>query len=90
MIVQLGKDIDFGLNEIIIRGGKGDNDRRTILPGLLIPHLEGQIEKAQVGRKSQITKNASNHTFRHSFATHVLNRNKFNVQSPLDTWDSGI
>ncbi len=28
------KDIDFGLNEIIIRGGKGDNDRRTMLPGL--------------------------------------------------------
>ena len=174
------KDIDFKLNEIIVRAGKGDNDRRTILPSLLIPQLKRQIEKAKIKleenmlvkeftgasipealerkypnaskelswqyispsrkpaidprsgklkqhfrhesflqkevknaiRKTQITKNASCHTFRHSFATHlledgydirtvqellghkdvrttmiythVLNRNKLNVRSPLD------
>jgi len=134
------KDIDFNLNEIIIRAGKGDNDRRTLLPRLLLPQLKRQIEKAKIKleenmlvkgftgasmpealerkylnapkelawqyifpsrkpainprsgklkqhyrhesflqkevknaiRKSQITKNASCHTFRHSFATHLL------------------
>jgi len=175
------KDIDFGLSEMLVRGGKGNNDRRTILPRLLIPQLNIQIEKVRIRleenmllpgftgasmpealerkypngsinpawqylfparkpaldprtgklkqhyrhesylqkavksaiRKAGINKNASCHTFRHSFATHlledgydirtvqellghkdvrstmiythVLNRNKFNVRSPLDT-----
>ena len=178
------KDIDFYLHEIVVRAGKGDFDRRTILPRALVPQLKIQIEKARIKleennllkgftgvsipealerkypnapvelswqyifpsrkpaidprsgrlkqhfrhesflqkavkeavRKSGITKNASCHSFRHSFATHlledgydirtvqellghsdvrttmkythVLNRNKFNVHSPVDHWNT--
>lgn len=32
------KDADFKLNEIVVRGGKGDSDRRTLLQKILIPH----------------------------------------------------
>jgi integron integrase len=39
------KDVDFGLNQITIREGKGNKDRLTVLPdavkGLLAAHLEG-------------------------------------------------
>lgn len=37
------KDIDFGKNEIVVRGGKGDRDRMTMLPerlkGPLLEHI---------------------------------------------------
>src|SRR5881409_3748448 len=37
------KDVDFGQNQITVRGGKGDRDRHTILPervaGALLRHL---------------------------------------------------
>jgi integron integrase len=42
------KDIDFGSAQIIVRGGKGDKDRRTMLPhrlkSALQKHLQGVKE----------------------------------------------
>ena len=38
------KDIDFGSHTIIVRDGKGEDDRITILPDSLIPALETQIK----------------------------------------------
>jgi integron integrase len=39
------KDIDFGMNQIIVRDGKGGKDRRTVLPQKIIEHLQEQIKK---------------------------------------------
>jgi integron integrase len=38
------KDVDFGLNEITIRGGKGERDRVTMLPVSLKPVLRLHLE----------------------------------------------
>jgi integrase len=31
------QDVDFGTNRIVVRGGKGDKDRVTMLPGVVKP-----------------------------------------------------
>ena len=42
------KDIDFELQEIVIRQGKGDKDRVTILPKSMQQELKLQIEQAKI------------------------------------------
>ena len=42
------KDIDFSMNEIVVRQGKGGKDRRTILPESLIEELKRQIERVKI------------------------------------------
>lgn len=37
------KDIDFSSNNIIVRSGKGNKDRATMLPQKLIPELQAQV-----------------------------------------------
>ncbi|MBI4675704.1 MAG: integron integrase [Chloroflexi bacterium] len=39
------KDLDFGQRQIIIRDGKGDKDRITMLPETLIPPLQEHLEQ---------------------------------------------
>ncbi|MBX2885959.1 MAG: integron integrase [Granulosicoccus sp.] len=42
------KDIDFYRNQILVRGGKGNKDRATLLPAALIPDLHKQIELCEL------------------------------------------
>jgi integron integrase len=41
------KDIDFGNRQIIVRDGKGEDDRATMLPETLIPALQRHIQTVQ-------------------------------------------
>jgi integron integrase len=41
------KDLDFANHQIIVRDGKGENDRATILPDSLVPGLKSQVEIAR-------------------------------------------
>lgn len=40
------KDVDFGMQQLIVRSGKGNKDRITLLPDSLIQPLSRQIEAA--------------------------------------------
>ncbi len=42
------KDIDFGYKQIIVRDGKGEKDRRTVLPVSLIGPLEHQLVRSKL------------------------------------------
>jgi integron integrase len=41
------KDIDFEMNQIIVRDGKGEKDRITVLPQVLIPQLKEHLRKVK-------------------------------------------
>jgi len=54
------KDIDFGYKQIVVRDGKGEKDRTTILPKSLIPHLKELIEKKEGTHNSDLKKGFGN------------------------------
>src|SRR2546422_540786 len=46
------RDLDFERREIIVRSGKGDRDRRTMLPEVLMGALWRQLEARRVGHEA--------------------------------------
>lgn len=38
------QDVDFASNQIVVRGGKGDKDRRTMLPAVVKANLARHLE----------------------------------------------
>jgi integron integrase len=39
------KDVDFEQRQVTVRGGKGDRDRVTVLPGAVVPDLEAHLRR---------------------------------------------
>ena len=42
------KDVDFELNQLVVRGGKGNRDRVTMLPAAVLPTLRLHLEKVRL------------------------------------------
>jgi integrase len=42
------KDIDFGYKQIVVRDGKGNKDRVTMLPVFLVDSLKRHLEKVKI------------------------------------------
>ena len=50
------KDIDFDYKQIIVRDGKGEKDRHTILPDSIIPELKQHLNKVYLQHKNDLEK----------------------------------
>lgn len=50
------KDVDFGMQQLIVRSGKGNKDRITLLPDSLVQPLTHQIESALHQHSSDLAK----------------------------------
>jgi integron integrase len=52
------KDIDFEMKQVTVRAGKGNRDRRTVLPARLIPELREQLQFAAQQHQSDLARGA--------------------------------
>ncbi|MBI4472798.1 MAG: integron integrase [Acidobacteria bacterium] len=48
------KDIDFGVNQILVRGAKGNKDRVTLLPAVVRPALARHLESVRARHQRDI------------------------------------
>ncbi len=60
------KDLDFDLNQVIVRSGKGEKDRRTIFPAILKNPLMLHLEKVKLWHEKDLS--AGNGTVYLSYA----------------------
>jgi len=52
------KDVDFGQRQLMVRGGKGDRDRVTVLPGAFVPALEQHLERVRAIHRRDLGRGA--------------------------------
>jgi integron integrase len=50
------KDVDFDYKQIIVRDGKGEKDRYTVLPITIIPELKKHLNKVYIQHKRDLAK----------------------------------
>ena len=50
------KDIDFDQNEIVVRAGKGDKDRHTMLPAALVAPLRTHLESVRIQHQEDLAR----------------------------------
>ena len=48
------KDVDFEQHQIIVRSGKGNKDRDTLLPDSLLPDLQRQLRQVKVWHQNDL------------------------------------
>jgi integron integrase len=52
------KDVDFAANQIVVRAGKGDRDRVTMLPGAVKPDLTRHLEFVKTQHETDLQRGA--------------------------------
>jgi integron integrase len=62
------KDVDLGMNQITVRGGKGDRDRVTMLPAAARPPLEAQLTRVSRLHQRDLAAGAGRAILPHSLA----------------------
>lgn len=73
------KDIDFEYRQIVVRDGKGNKDRVTMLPDTCAELLKRHLQKVKTLHEQDVDISTT------MVYTHVLNRGGRGVKSPLDT-----
>lgn len=54
------KDVDFGYRQIIVRDGKGEKDRRTVMPESLVEPLQHQLTRAKLQHDEDLARGYGN------------------------------
>ncbi|MBZ0181510.1 MAG: integron integrase [Melioribacteraceae bacterium] len=70
------KDIDFDYKQLLIRDGKGEKDRHTILPSSIIPELKKHLNKVYKMHKTDLSKNKGETILPYALAKKYPNANK--------------
>lgn len=70
------KDIDFAQNQIVVRSGKGDKDRYTMLPSALRRPLELQLQRVKDLHQADLAKGLGTVLLPHALAKKYPNAGK--------------